>query len=86
MLAVEHGVSVDVVGIESRLCENPQYAYARRMGQLDALRLLPVRRLFDRYVKAQVEQGVRLGNVKPTALRNERSWIARFEARSKEHP
>jgi hypothetical protein len=81
VLAVEHGASVDVERVELRLCENPQYAYARRMGQLDALQLLPVRRLFDRYAQAHVERGVRLGDVKPVSLRNERAWVARLGER-----
>ena len=81
VLAVEHGASVDVERVESRLCENPQYAYARRMGQLDALRLLPVPQLFDRYAQAHVERGVRLGDIKPASLRNERAWVARLGER-----
>lgn len=81
VLAVEQGVTVDLDHVESRLRENPHYSYARQMGQLDALRLLPVRRLFDRYAAAHVEQGVRLGDVKPAALRNERAWLSRLEDR-----
>ena len=81
VLAVEQGVTVDLDHVESRLGENPHYSYARKMGQLDALRLLPVRRLFDRYAEAHVEQGVRLGDVKPAALRNERAWLSRLEDR-----
>ena len=34
---------------------------------------------FERYVAAQVEAGVRLGDVKPVALRNERAWLERLE-------
>lgn len=78
VLAVEAGLAVDIDDVERRLCENPQYAYARRLGQLDRLRLLPVERLFERYAGAQVDEGVRLGDVKPAALRNERAWIARL--------
>jgi len=81
VLMTEAGATVSIEDIERRLCDNPQYAYARRMGQLEALRLMPIRRLYDRYVRAQVEQGVRLGDVKPAALRNERAWIARIEER-----
>jgi hypothetical protein len=78
-LAVEEGTPVNVGGVEMRLCENPQYAYARRIGQLDMLRLLPVRRLFDRYAQVHVDLGSRLGDVKPAALRNEREWVARLQ-------
>jgi hypothetical protein len=37
---------------------------------------MEVEHLFDRYVEAQVGRGVRLADVKPVALRNERTWIA----------
>ena len=78
VLVAEAGAPVDIDAIDRRLCANPQYAYARRLGQLEALRHMPVSRLFDRYAQAHVEQGVRLGDVKPAALRNERSWLARL--------
>jgi hypothetical protein len=78
VLAVEAGAAVSATQIERRLSENPQYAYARRLGQLKPLRLLPVQRLFDRYARAQLREGVRLGEVKPVALRNERAWAARL--------
>ena len=76
VLAVETGSKPNVNRIEQRLCANPQYAYARKLSQLKALRVIEVERLFDRYVEAQVRRGVRLGDVKPVALRSERTWIA----------
>ncbi len=78
LLAVEAGSPANIEEIERRLCDNPQYEYARRLGQLKALRLMPVRRLFDKYADAQAAQGVRLGDVKPVSLRNERGWTARL--------
>ncbi len=78
VLATEAGVSVSIEHIERRLSDNPQYAYARMLGQLKPLRLLEVEHLFDRYVNAQLQQGVRLGEIKPVALRNERAWTARL--------
>jgi len=76
VLASEAGSRPNVDRIEQRLCGNPQYAYARKLSQLKALRLMEVEHLFDRYVEAQVGRGVRLADVKPVALRNERTWIA----------
>jgi hypothetical protein len=78
VLMTEEGAPVSIEAIERRLCDNPQYAYARRIGQLEALRLMPIQRLYDRYANAQIEQGVRLGDIKPAALRNERAWVARL--------
>ena len=80
LLCVERGATVDVEQIESQLCANPQYAYARRLGQLKPLRLTPVDRLFDRYVEIQVRAGVRLGDIKPNVLRTENNWLERIEA------
>ena len=59
-------VPVDVDEIERRLCENPQYAYARRLGQLAPLRL--TRGSWDAHAAAQMERGARLGDVKPIVI------------------
>jgi len=78
VLVADDSTSVDVDEIEHQLCNNPQYAYARRLGQLTTLRLMPVHRLFDRYAQAHMDDGARLGDIKPAALRNERTWLARL--------
>jgi GH3 auxin-responsive promoter len=75
VLAAAPAARADVQHVEQRLCANPQYAFARRIGQLKSLRLIEVERLFDRYVDVQLKQGVRLGDIKPLALRRERSWL-----------
>lgn len=76
VLIAESGVSVSIDHVERRLCANPQYDYARRVGQLQAIRFMPIDRLFDRYTQLQVDLGTRVGDVKPPALRNERRWAA----------
>jgi len=58
--------AADVDEIERRLCQNPQYAYARRLGQLAPLRLRS--ESFETYAAAQMARGARLGDVKPMAL------------------
>ena len=75
VLLIDTAAGADVQHVEERLCANPQYAFARRIGQLKSLRLVEVARLFDRYVEIQLERGVRLGDIKPLALRGERSWL-----------
>lgn len=75
VLATERAAGADVRHVDQRLCLNPQYALARRIGQLKSLRLVEVERLFDRFVDVQLKQGVRLGDIKPLALRRERSWL-----------
>jgi len=64
--------------VEQRLERNPQYRYARALGQLHALRVLPVRRPLDAYLRRMARQGMRLGDIKPVALRPETDWLATF--------
>jgi hypothetical protein len=66
--------------IESQLKRNPQYAYARAIGQLDRLSLFMAAEPLAAYIKRMVAFGVRLGDVKVPALRPETDWISTFEA------
>jgi len=75
VLATDIAAGADVHQIEQRLCRNPQYAFARRMGQLQPVQLVEINRLFDRYVDVQLQRGIRLGDIKPVALRNECTWL-----------
>jgi hypothetical protein len=54
--------------VDERLCANPQYAYARRIGQLGPVVMRDVDGLFDRYMRAALFPGRRLSDVKPPAL------------------
>jgi hypothetical protein len=82
VLITEKDVAISLDDIEQRLRRNPQYAYARRLGQLQPLRLLRVAKPFERYTDAQIKRGVRLGDVKPAVLRNERDWLDRLGCHS----
>jgi hypothetical protein len=66
--------------IEERLKRNPQYAYARAIGQLDELSLLKAIEPLATYIKHVVGLGVRLGDVKVPALRPETDWVSTFAA------
>jgi hypothetical protein len=74
VLVTEADCVVDLAEVEVRLCRNPQYAYARRIGQLKPLRQIGVSGLFERYASRQMARGTRLGDVKPTTLWKDRSW------------
>jgi len=54
--------------IEGRLRANPQYAYARALGQLGPVAPRAVAGLLDRYTRAQARRGCRLGDIKPPVL------------------
>lgn len=60
---------------ESGLCANPQYAYARRLGQLGALEALRCARPMQAWLAAGLARGQRLGDIKPPALA-EAGWAA----------
>ena len=70
----------DINMLETRLMTNPQYAYARKLRQLKPLAALPVHNLWCYYEQHQAAQGVRLGDIKPVALRTERHWVNLFKS------
>ncbi len=55
-------------GVDERLRANPQYAYARTIGQLGPVVLRPLDNLLARHVRAQTARGRRLAEVKPPVL------------------
>jgi hypothetical protein len=54
--------------VEQALRGNPQYAYARDIGQLAPLKLLPVQHAQARYTTWALRQGGRLAEIKPPRL------------------
>jgi hypothetical protein len=64
LLYAENPADLEI--IEQKLAENPQYAYARKLGQLAPLRHIPLDR--NAYIHDQLARGTRLGDIKPLAL------------------
>jgi hypothetical protein len=64
--------------VEQRLARNPQYAYARRMGQLQCLTLMFAHTPLEVYSRLAIAKGARLGDIKVPALRPEPEWAAAF--------
>jgi hypothetical protein len=54
--------------IEQRLRSNPQYDYARKIGQLDPVACEIVDHLLERYLRLGTRRGRRLADIKPPAL------------------
>lgn len=54
--------------VERELCRNYHYAHARRLGQLEALQVTPVRDGLAAYRRARESRGMRLATLKPPAL------------------
>lgn len=66
--------------LEALLCTNPQYAYARRLGQLAPLRVLTHPEPFRVVERTMLARGARLGDIKPLALRREAFWLPLFKS------
>jgi hypothetical protein len=54
--------------VEARLCKNPQYAYARKMGQLKPLAASPMKNPLQIYLSSQLHGDARLGDIKVPSL------------------
>jgi hypothetical protein len=74
----EHESAALIDLIEARLFRNPQYAYARNIGQLDKLGIYNVSQPLDKYIGRLETAGARLGDIKVTALRPETDWLDTF--------
>lgn len=61
--------------VEAALSANPQYAYARKLGQLAPLRTICQPRALAMVEQVMLQRGVRLGDIKPLALRAEAFWL-----------
>ncbi|MBJ8872699.1 GH3 auxin-responsive promoter family protein [Citrobacter braakii] len=65
--------------IEEQLCSNPQYLYARRLGQLAPLRCQFIDNPTDRYLCWRHRQGKRLGDIKIPAIFTAEQWRGAFQ-------
>jgi hypothetical protein len=72
ILHVDSAMTVETTAlarqVEQRLCENPQYAHALRMGQLAPLRVATGAELPTDAIAKGIASGRRMGDVKPLAL------------------
>jgi hypothetical protein len=60
--------------LERNLLDNPQYAYARRLGQLKAVKPILCRNPLSSWLEHRVSQGQRLGDIKVPALLTTADW------------
>lgn len=63
---------------ERRLSRNPQYAYARHLGQLRAVTVFPAKQPLTAYILRMTGKGMLVGTVKVSALRPEPDWLSTF--------
>jgi hypothetical protein len=69
--------------IERSLRANPQYAYARKIGQLRQLSVYCVADPLNLYIRHAMGSHVRLGDVKIPVLRRESGWLEIFLGRAR---
>ncbi|QIZ73185.1 GH3 auxin-responsive promoter family protein [Oxynema aestuarii] len=60
--------------LDRALQTNPQYRYARQLGQLAPPVARCVSRPMEKYIEYALERGQRLGDIKPPVLRPETDW------------
>jgi len=69
--------------VENKLLTNPQYAYARKIGQLKELEVKVMDNALVRYVKYKTESGSRVGDIKIPSLQSDRQWLEIIQRESK---
>lgn len=73
------GPAADRDQLDAALRANPHYALCRRLGQLDAPRIVCLPGdAYLRYARAETARGLRLGDIKPQALSTRTDWAVQF--------
>jgi hypothetical protein len=65
--------------VDAALCANPQYAYARKLGQLVPVEVRRCLRPLRTWQHNCVGRGMRLGDIKAPMLSPQRGWEQRFQ-------
>jgi hypothetical protein len=64
---------------DAALCANPQYAYARKLGQLVHVEISRCTQPLQSWRREHLARGMRLGDIKPPALSPRNDWEQYFE-------
>jgi hypothetical protein len=74
-------IDVDLASrLDDSLSENPHYELCRRLGQLSAPRVFEISTASEQsFIDSRMQQGCRLGDIKPVSLSNRLGWSQRFE-------
>ncbi len=66
--------------LDTSLCRNPHYAWCRKTGQLQPLRLFRIKTAgYKIFVAREQSRGKRLGEVKPCCISKENGWSHHFQ-------
>lgn len=79
VLFVDGAIDADLAPrLDAMLQENPQYAYCRELGQLDAPLVIRVQDGYNALVSRLNRMGIRGGDIKPAALSTMDGWTNHF--------
>lgn len=78
ILEQDHDITSIAEVVENRLSANPQYEYARRIGQLDALSVLHIEQPLALWMRRKSQNGIRLGDIKVPCLCAETDCLSIF--------
>ena len=63
------------VALDALLRKNPHYAHCRDLGQLEPIRLFRIADgAYEQFVRHEISQGARMGDVKPVVLSKRTGW------------
>ena len=74
-LVIEKSSKVSQKNIEKKLFENPQYRYARELGQLGELKIVKMQNPMKVYIDRMISEGKRIGDIKIPSLSNNDRWL-----------
>lgn len=64
-----------IIEVETKLMENPQYAYARKLGQLGSLESFVIKDAMLLYIEYKTNIGSRVGDIKIPSLNSDDEWL-----------
>ena len=74
-LVIEKNSEVSKDIIEEKLFKNPQYCYARELGQLKELKIIEMQNPMKVYIDKMVSEGKRIGDIKIPSLSKNDRWL-----------
>ena len=74
-LVIEKNSEVSKDIIEEKLFKNPQYCYARELGQLKELKIIEMQNPLKVYIDKMVSEGKRIGDIKIPSLSKNDRWL-----------
>jgi len=74
-LVVENNSEISKDIIEEKLFKNPQYCYARKLGQLKELKIIKMKNPMKAYIDKMVSEGKRIGDIKIPSLSKNDRWL-----------